>query len=88
MVSTLRLVHAPSSDNPTLLPLLVLYVDAKRYMFNLPEGSTRAMAQRGIRGLAKGCGDVFLPSVGTESAGLPGESRLREKAQVSMAHIF
>lgn len=71
MLSTLRIVFPPSSDNQTLLPFVTLLVDGQRYLFNVPEGSTRIGLQRGAR-IAK-TEHVFVNSVGTENAGLAGE---------------
>ncbi|PWN44746.1 hypothetical protein IE81DRAFT_253936 [Ceraceosorus guamensis] len=70
MLSTLRIVFPPSSDNQTLLPFVTLLVDGQRYIFNVPEGSTRIGLQRGAR-IAR-TEHVFVNSVGTENAGLAG----------------
>lgn len=69
MLSSLRILHPPSSDNPTNLPVLILSVDAQRYMFNVPEGTTRSLVQRGARGLSRGLQGVFLPRIGIEECG-------------------
>lgn len=69
MLSNLRIIHPPSSDNPTNLPVLILSVDASRYVFNAPEGTSRAFAQRGAKGIARAYSNIFVPRVGVEECG-------------------
>lgn len=83
MRSQLRIVHPPSSDNPTDLSVLLLSVDsnqdAQKYIFNLPEGTTRTLIQQGFKGKS-GLRNVFLPRVGSqECGGLAGESVERKQ---------
>lgn len=73
MLSSLRVIHPPSSDNPTNLPVLVLSIDNRSFIFNVPEGLTRVLLQRGAKGASKRLQGVFVPRVGYEECGgLPG----------------
>lgn len=73
MQSSLRILHPPSSDNPTNLAVLILNVDSHKYVFNVPEATSRALVQRGAKGLSKGLQNIFVPRVGIEElGGLPG----------------
>lgn len=69
MLSTLRIIHPPSSDNPTCLPILILSVDNKKFLFNVPEGSTRILLQRGAGGALKNFKGIFLPRSGIDECG-------------------
>lgn len=73
MLSTLRIIHPPSSDNPTCLPILILTVDNRRFLFNVPEGTTRILLERGAGGALKNLKGIFVPRSGVdECGGLPG----------------
>lgn len=69
MLSALRIIHPPSSDNPTLLPILILTVDNKRFLFNVPEGTTRILLERGAGGALKNLKGIFLPRSGIDECG-------------------
>ncbi|UZJ53546.1 hypothetical protein CBS101457_002866 [Exobasidium rhododendri] len=73
MLSNVRIIHPPSSDNKTNLAVLLFSIESQRYIFNCPEGTTRAFVQQSVGGLGKGLGNIFLPRVGIEECGgLPG----------------
>ena len=69
MVSSLRFILTPSSDSSTSS---ILYtIDSKRYLFGIPEGTTRAITQR--KATASRIDSIFLNNLDYEnSMGLPG----------------
>ncbi|PWN33253.1 Metallo-hydrolase/oxidoreductase [Meira miltonrushii] len=69
MLSTLRIIHPPSSDNPTCLPILLLTVDNKKFLFNVPEGTTRILLQRGTGGALRNFKGIFVPRSGIDECG-------------------
>lgn len=71
-MASLKFLSCPSSDTASpLLSLLQLQLGPTRYLFNVPEGSTRAITQR--KAAASKCKHIFLSSIGTDSSpGLAG----------------
>ncbi|WFD24287.1 ribonuclease Z [Malassezia equina] len=67
---SLRVLAAPSSDT-SHVPTLVLQCDAKKYMFNAGEGTTRVSAQH--RASNTRVEHIFLTRIATETlGGIPG----------------
>lgn len=69
MSSTLRFLLSPSTDSTS--PSILYTLDSNRYLFSVPEGSTRATSQR--KASASKISGVFLDSLDLNgSMGLPG----------------
>lgn len=77
MVSSLRILHPPSAAaNASQHPVIILVLDAKKYVFNAPEGTVRTITQRKAGVGGKGQSHVFVCDACEGVRGLPGESEI------------
>ncbi|CAO1630880.1 unnamed protein product [Sympodiomycopsis kandeliae] len=73
MLSELRIIHPPSAAaNPSEHPVVLITVGGSRYIFNVPEGTTRSIIHRHVSAGGSGDLDIFVPNSCSAARGLAG----------------
>ncbi|PWN29334.1 hypothetical protein BDZ90DRAFT_277633 [Jaminaea rosea] len=75
MLSSLRILHSPSSSsNTSLHPVIILTLQGRKVVFNAPEGTVRTMSSRktNLAGVARGSIHLYVQDATLAAGGLPG----------------